>query len=603
MGYRCFDKKVEIAIVGISNSGKSTFIGSLFDNLTREILRKISIENKGKGQTKIPVHYNLDKNFSEDRLVLENIKWNEELIQKALESDDEKFQEICKACNQLGLKCNDFKGEHELNEKLIEIQNRIADNLMIEELFETYINNIGIYNTGIINSIMLKGKPSPTVLRYMDKFEFESVVLRDTKGLLDEEFDKLFEKRSLEIEKEKNTSEDKYKLLAERGLIGVNACILMNGPNTGIPDGVKALYSSIFEIVANKMPTFLVERSSNLNEKILQMLDDDDELTEETYINLLKNKSISRYSFKNMDRTLEAFGKNDGTISQELVKRNYQRFLLSDIADSLEMPCENKEAVIEYEKSYIFTVKMVIKQLLESLSNLRDTIREASEVFGNNKKKILEAFIESYKLYFLDNIALFNNKKYDCRIVLYRYCESIAKKVLSYNSFSGYSGMLGVRGGLTYSLDKKVDSISLLKSGKVIIDTILTEFVSNGTIAQPLIKCINEIFIDDLQVRMAIGNIYILLNNYLDNGYSEELITDGIGRIIDRTNLKVACDHVRNEKIGTTSYYSIFKKYSAGRNELSVVYGILRILLYNFIDSLDTSSISSDIFDEMLNVK
>lgn len=115
--------------------------------------------------------------------------------------------------------------------------------------------------------------------------------------------------------------------------------------------------------------------------------------------------------------------------------------------------------------------------------------------------------------------------------------------------------------------------------------------------------CLNDIFTDRVQVRLAIGNLYILLNDYLLNGYSEEIISFNTGRIINRIYLKDACEAIRKDDIGTNLYYTIFEKYNDDRMHLSVVYGVLYLLLYGFINTVDDNDIYGNILKKMLLVK
>lgn len=487
MSYKCFGNKVEIAMIGISNAGKSTFIGTLFEDSICKLLRKIALENRGKGQTKVPVHYHLDLKNSTDGLVLEKIEWNEEIISEAISDLDSNNSIASKICKDLGL--SDAYKEKVIDrdvlvESLKKIESDVFRKLSIEGLFSNYVNNIEFQESGIIKCIYVVGKPSSVLMDIMSKYKFDNLVIRDTKGLLDENFETLMEKRK--ILTEKGTSEDEEnKILAERGLIGVNACILMNGTNATITDGVKNLYAAIFKVVANKMPTFLVERSSVLSQRLSNLVEMRGELDEISYTKALLDNKITRYNFNNMERILEEYGINNNpvTISEELVKRNFKKMLLADIADSM-LRCdeEDNDAHLEYE-AYVFTVNSVMEELLKSLFKLRQTIQAASEVFSSNKKELINSFMMSFQEYFIKSISLYNRKNkeiYDSSVVKDMYCDTIAGKILKYNNFFSRTGMLGVQGGLTYSHDKKIYSIAILKSGRYAIEAILNDLVNNG---------------------------------------------------------------------------------------------------------------------------
>lgn len=83
---------IDLAVIGVSKSGKSTFISNLFSKKTCEQLSEISSENT-EGQTKLPVHYILENGDIDNGLMINDICWNfEDPDEKDTLSDSKKVK-------------------------------------------------------------------------------------------------------------------------------------------------------------------------------------------------------------------------------------------------------------------------------------------------------------------------------------------------------------------------------------------------------------------------------------------------------------------------------------------------------------------------------
>ncbi|ONI41559.1 hypothetical protein AN639_00245 [Candidatus Epulonipiscium fishelsonii] len=606
MSYIAFDKVVEIAVVGVSNAGKSTFIGALYHSNICNKLRKKALTNKGQGQTKILVHYQLDRQLDRiersDTLEIAAIKWNEDKIISIL-TNKESAKSLC---SSLGFDEAVIEGkldEDNLKE-LLEEAETILKYEDIDTIFDNYINNKELQQAGIISCIVLSGSPSEAINNIMSNYGFEKIVLRDTRGLLDGDL-----KRQVTNElNEENPSTSEVETIdqvAERGLIGVNACILMNGNNATMTESTAELYDAIFNAIANKMPTFLVEKSITLLRE-LEMGKD--------YYNALKDPDVTDYSFEHMEEILKKydFSKDSSplTISQELIQRHFKKMLLADIAKSMEKldhSEENTEKYIQRYNLYIYTVNAVMGEVLKALSALRETIRDAFNIFKDHKMTIMYGFLTCYKNEFLSSIRMWGAPscvRLDSKIVENDCTSNIAKKIVGYIDY--YGEMVGIRGGLTSYRDYKYEAIAILKTATCCINKILGGLINDEEVAKSLIQCIGNIFYDDAQKKLAIGTIYITLSNYHQNGYTEYL--QSTGTIVHRSNLWNACETERDKGIGKTHYYAIFNTFSdkfpnikkQDKLALSIVYGVVFNILKNFIATVNDVTIKDEDLEKIL---
>lgn len=171
-------KKYNIAVIGKSRSGKSTWIASLYEREIGEKLRSICDENT-EGQTKICTYYTLQTQL-DSQLHIEEIAWNIEELSEIITQEDFEFPtNIMKYFQIPNLTQIDRTEEDKTdNEPLKEYFASESYKKQLKaidayDFIKEIICDIDIMNKNIINHITLAGSAISEVREIMEQYDIE----------------------------------------------------------------------------------------------------------------------------------------------------------------------------------------------------------------------------------------------------------------------------------------------------------------------------------------------------------------------------------------------------------------------------------------------
>lgn len=231
------EKEIIIAILGLSKSGKTSFINSL----GRDPEKLLSLHTANNGRTKITVNYRFVpyEKAAEARLAYLNLD-REKLVR--CENQEDKIYDFFEIKKEEG---------DNIRTALYERICEHVQNLSIEDAAKI-INKEGAENyiTGITIKI-----PAFEELSQMLKEKDMVLTIRDTRGMLDMAVDRAMDgKMSVTVPS-----------LAKLGLDGINAVLFM-GAET-MQDSVAELYRDILETVMKAVPVFVLYRDDHIGDK------------------------------------------------------------------------------------------------------------------------------------------------------------------------------------------------------------------------------------------------------------------------------------------------------------------------------------------------
>lgn len=431
MGMKVFSNTIDVAVVGLTNSGKSTFITSLFnESKIPENVRISELRNNNGGLTKVTTYYNIidcqsvevahvDFNFNN---ILRGIDDTDiESINKKLLSDDyKKFKIDPVVANESG----------KYIDSLVSNLNKFASE--IKRDFETTIKYINMKSAdSLIKSIKINVPASDKILEIMKKYQFTSVILRDTRGFLDTDLSDI---------------QSKVPTLADSGLDGIQACIFMNGQDSVMPNLGRDIYGEFVKSIFESVPTFIVERSAKLAGKLEDYLDDNVQLNHETYEGLVNNKRITNLNFNEMQKFLTVLGVTDdkGMSANQLIDAHKRELLLPEIS-MLKGNTESDDYQI-----YEFCVFEVFDRLLKTLSDFRTLLNKIIKFFDNpNQLNAIhdKFFSVFYKNYFGEIVKGYYKYYSHAGQLVRPVTQGYSKQNLLYNL--SHNRLLGPRGGIT----------------------------------------------------------------------------------------------------------------------------------------------------------
>jgi len=449
MSLQVFNKEVDVAVIGLTNSGKSTFITSMIDRSKfgdTELLKKLC-DNDG-GLTKVTTFYALtecdsasvDKVDFHDDFVEENAKKTIEILRK-LKIDVQDTADKEDEANQIRTALDEFskKLEGDLAYTIQTINKKDADK--------------------IIRYIKIKVPATQQALELMSKYKFDTLVLRDTRGFLDDSM----------------SSGKKSPNLADTGLDGIQACVFMNGRDSVFPNLARDMYGDFVKSIFESVPTFIIEQSGYLTRELEECADD---TLVKAYNDSMENPKIVKRNFTEIRKLLEHLGVVDknGEATNQLIQANKRQLLLPEIVE-----LKNKEKNYDSEEYKLYAVCQmeVLNRLLESLAEFRELLKrivgffDYAERVADFQSKVLETF---ENLHFSDIVTDYLNGNRTNSV----YVRPITD---DFNMTSRLDdlikkSLLGPRGGITAKTNGYYD------------------YGHTGTFAVTTWKALNEIIVD-----------------------------------------------------------------------------------------------------------
>ncbi len=429
----------DIAVVGESMSGKSTWIANLYSEEITEKLTAI-FQRNNEGQTKIATHYILVEDETA-KLVVSDIGWNREVL-------EENRQKQQKAALKILSDFFEIQESDEMTEVLC--SNVCKDklkNMEPENVLEIIINSEAVSESGIISFIELTGGASKEACQILRRYKTNRICIRDTRGFLDETEDKMvsFLKHSKKEQNENKEyenpefsvewKEEDYiqKLLDDRGICGIDACVFMSIANANALNkkNVKGIYGPLIRELLMKYPTFLVLRDTSFTK---EMAKEENKTYTEVCDVVLSDEFFS--GFDSIRDLLNEFGLNEHSSDYkvEIAHKHYKELLLANIAQK-----RLDEDGYIYRKSAVGVLDEAIKGIVKYYEDIDEATKCINKIMGNHSD-IMKAIFDEY----------FDGEMRDlqCRYYnnLYRYLPNyLAGKIQGVY----YGGLVGARGGLT----------------------------------------------------------------------------------------------------------------------------------------------------------
>lgn len=492
MSIKIFNDVIDVAVVGITNSGKSTFIASMIDQQKfGNSLTKLH-QNDG-GLTKVTTFYELsdcdNPSVSEVKFDLDNLTLN--IDSKDVVGMNAKLHNM----DYKGFKINPVTASEDGSFK-----KSLEDNLKI---VSDKIKNDLNYAISMINSskadklvsyIKIKVPASKKALEIMRKYGFKTVILRDTRGFLD-----------LEL----SESSKKPPSLVEAGLDGIQACIFMNGTNLTMPSLGREMYGEFVKSIFEAVPTFIIERSAILGSKLEDCMNDEINISSDIYNDLVKNKSVIKLNFKEIHKFLKSLSIIDenGEATNQLIKTHKRELLLPEVGVLTDDEINYDEE--EYQR-YEFCSLEVFDRLLSSLSDFR-TLLNNIILYFDDQNKVNDVHVEFFNVFY---------KKLFTRIV---------KEYCAYEKHSNYIVRPVTEG---YSKDKLLNDLvhgSLLGKRDGITTPAVDrpyEYGATGVFSVTAWKAINMLILDLSESEEIIGSIKKHVENPEDNGILNKYILE-----------------------------------------------------------------------------
>lgn len=456
------EKIYDIAVIGESMAGKSTWISALCREDVAEMLEEIHRENK-QGQTKVAAHYLLRN--TETEFCIESVKWNYEKLIDFLQAGQNEQME--KLFAPLGLSIEKFLGESyqgedmeaELEEYLESGKTKeiIRSSQNLPEFIKNVVNDKAFGESEIISCIEFSVAAAPEIWKEISDRGLSYVKIRDTRGLLDESagrMQELLEKVKKEQEKRKEEHRDALdketdlqeeciqEMLDERGIFGTHAVIFMSTPNANAlsKESMREIYGPMIAHLLGKHPVFLMVRTDELT----KLMEQNYASYQENCNQILKDKYFS--GLDDLRKLLEDYRKmSDGEKNYkfDIAKKNYHELLLVDISQTMMEESEdwNKEI-------YRPCVSAAFGEVMEGIGHYHESLETAKQCLAeiaNPTVKLKELYDTYYwgriKCYYEEEVE---DKYYHSGMFGFRTRELAEKLIGPYKG-----GMVGKRGGLT----------------------------------------------------------------------------------------------------------------------------------------------------------
>lgn len=532
-------RSYDIAVVGESMSGKSSWIASLFTEEIERKLKSVCRENT-EGQTKVAVYYNVCA--AEVSLRLADIKWNQEQMENWKDKDGacvtmERLKDILGICPDSMEEMSRFVEEESFQKAV-----READPV---QFLIKVVNDEAVLKEGFISHIELEGSGSEAVREMLERYGQESILLRDTRGFLDESIDQW--KTMLDqagkaadqnINPEYRRGESKEecirKMLDDRGVYGIDGCIFMTISNSVAlqKKRIKEIYGPLIQSLLEKYPVFLVGRNDDFTRQMAA-----ERKYRETYRDccsrIMEDEFFS--GFDDIRGLLEEYGQ-EGDYVTALARKHYKELLVANLP---------KGKWEKYKELYRGSAEGALEEILKGVSAYRADLDKAEKCMQEIMAEYGDKAQQIYDRLFLENIRFYEDVYvYGAK---YKYFfASLAKKIQG----EYFGGLVGVRGGLSTPVpggghvgDAAID---ILEAAYRIKEDIYRNLIEELTPA--IYKYMEGVSAEDKDMDDVVWKMkQRLTENYQykqDHNFERLSIT---GRMIPRTYLKNAYDAARKE--------------------------------------------------------
>lgn len=502
------ERKIVIAMLGFSKSGKTSFINSLSYN-PQEML---NLYTQVELSSKVTISYEYIPCRKNSKIGIKKINWNIPKI--ACGGNFDAYNKAVKEneiYQKLGLK--EIVESADLH-KDIDIQlNNIEKNITTTQVIE-FVNmeHIDNYIISLIITI-----PANEVLSTLLVDKDIILIIRDTKDLFD---------IMLEAEKNSKNGDISIKSLLELGWQNINAILFMSRGyyQDSITKIYNKIYNKMFSAVLDAVPTFLAYKEDTISMMDVKTIEE----AEETIKQQRKNQDLLEDRFYEALNFLNQFGKNGKYDEKPFALEEVEYFFPNCMYLS---KLKRKKAIssnplddntfVSYSKFTTYTICDIINKLsiyYNGIHNLFEN-KMLSNIFRKNRNAFQEGVRYDFKYYSGDRykelvsyFALPQVKGEDEHSISQKMCDSSIE-------------VLGPKGGITTKRGKKFIFIASLVSGvtleralrKRILDfdfykeiPLLTE--DNNIILKKVLCCVlNNNFVD----YDAVFQDYLLINRWI----------------------------------------------------------------------------------------
>ena len=554
------EKIYDIAIIGESMSGKSTWISNLFqENITKQL--KSICELNQEGQTKIPLYYFIEtphKNIFQ----IKSICWNLEALVKTL-NEKVYSSSVQKLFNLLNIPTEVPRNFQEVlgnyftsNEYQLYVQK-----LETIEFISDIVNNREVSELDIISYVEISVSANNDIWKVIQDYELDGVKIRDTRGFLDETEDKMKEfledikknniedaERNSQVEEIDPQAEYLQKLLDDRGICGVDACIFMSIANSNALSNKnnKEIYGPVIRNMLEKHPTFLTIRTDRLTELYVS----EPNILYEDCIEKGENGTFIRMGnfftgFYALRKLLKEYGLKDKSKNYHtnIARNHYKELLLPDIPSEDIINSMN----IDMDKIYRNSVIGVFKEVLTGVQDYYRNIEEAKDCLKTLNRDYSKILKKLYDKEFDSSIFLPHNQNLGYSNSKFFYITRfLSRKVQG----TYYGGMVGVYGGLTTWINGEGRvgraAIDFLETAYRVRKALLLKIV--GELEEEIKSYAKQIHKNDMDIQLEIEsvkeNMILKFTRDIESDFEHLSCTN---RMIPRNYLKYAYDKTREE--------------------------------------------------------
>lgn len=486
----------DIAVIGESMSGKSTFIANLF---TKDITQQLEsfTQNNKCGQTKLPVRYNVAQpSFLKDgdvdlhSLTVKSIEWDVENLANLLLHPD-KENAIYSALELFHFPA--LSRESDMQQLQNHIKSLDYKTLPLDTLMQL-VNDEEIRSKHIISFITLQGAANDEVQKLLEQKELNYIQLRDTRGFLDETIEQMtnylekihkaakspidrhFQQIPEDVSEEYTNLDYVNDLLNDRGLSkGLDGCIFMSiaSANTLSKENCRKIYGPLLRTLLSSFPTVLLIRTDMLARELHP--DCSDKLAD--YNDAVKNICDTEWfsGFHNLDRLIEETVldiKKDTLYS--IITKHRSHCMLADISVLKEKNPSKSDAI------YAQSVIGVLANTLDSIASYHNDIHMAADYLQQLTSIPSPEATEIFNKCFKNSITYhFDTKSYSTNC-LATSTKSLVDVILHKPYFGG---LVGVRGGLSTWIPNFGHvgkyAIDLLQTAHAIRRKLLSKFIES----------------------------------------------------------------------------------------------------------------------------
>ena len=476
--------RIDIAVIGVTQTGKSTWIASLYEEETAKRLKALTKENL-EGQTKIPVHYIL-RTGEVTGLAVGSVAWDEEKLEQYIKEgkETEAGKKIVEFFRLPGLLSDAEEGEEGGLQKVFRAYTEsdgyrgFLASLEPERLFREIINDKVIGGSGLVSYVELVGTAGPEAGACLKAHGQKEICLRDTRGLLDdgqEELDQWrqeLEKAAREKEAGAGTGgngtsdgEQAQFLLDRRGVRGIDGCIFLHsGDTNSLRAGtVGELYGPLMGQMVRNCPMFSVVRTDRLVDVY------EKKGPELCYREAVNKESLGKNfsGYLNNSKYLRSYGleERDGDYKSAIARSHYMDLALPDITGCQE------EAQWIYQKAAVGLLDVVLEKVCDYLERL-----EKGKAFLGKKRERLQAVAkEVFEETFREKLAWYEGRLAYRTCYTAYYTEYLGTRILAARDYRG--GIAGPMGGLTVSggQGRRITPVLLLEEGYAVLERIAEE--------------------------------------------------------------------------------------------------------------------------------